>query len=226
MSSDLPARPSLEFLKKLAKERLRDLQQRDPSAKLADAQHAVAREYGFLNWAQLKASVTSMPRPEAVPNTPPVPASPAASVFARFTERARRATFFSRFEAAQFGRPEIHPEHLLIGVIKARSDVRGGRLGDSSLTVDQLRLDVVSCRAAADPLSTMVIIPFSADTKRVIQAASREADELRHHDIGTAHLLLGLAADPASVAASILREHGVTHETVRQHLPELLDDAG
>ncbi len=41
MSPELPERASLEFLKKLAKERLRELRRRDPEARLAAAQLAV-----------------------------------------------------------------------------------------------------------------------------------------------------------------------------------------
>jgi hypothetical protein len=37
MSFDLPARPSLEYLKKQAKERLRDLQKQSPASQFADA---------------------------------------------------------------------------------------------------------------------------------------------------------------------------------------------
>lgn len=59
MSRNLPARPSLEYLKKEAKELLDDLQRRDPVARLADAQHALAREYGFASWPKLKAHVES-----------------------------------------------------------------------------------------------------------------------------------------------------------------------
>ncbi len=51
----LPARPNLEWLKKTAKQRLVDLRGRDPAAKLADAQLAVAREHGFASWRELKA---------------------------------------------------------------------------------------------------------------------------------------------------------------------------
>ena len=57
--SRLPARPSLEHLRKQAKQRLAALRRREPSAKLADALHAVAREYGFATWPQLKAHVES-----------------------------------------------------------------------------------------------------------------------------------------------------------------------
>ena len=61
MSRQLPAQPNLEHLKNQAKDLLDDLRGRNPSAKLADAQHAVAREYGFVNWAALKAHVEAAP---------------------------------------------------------------------------------------------------------------------------------------------------------------------
>ena len=49
----LPARPSLEQLRKQAKERLIILRGTDPSTRLAEAQHALAREYGFETWSRL-----------------------------------------------------------------------------------------------------------------------------------------------------------------------------
>jgi hypothetical protein len=63
MSRELPARPNLEHLKNQAKDLLRELQRPDPAAQLADAQHALAREYGFASWAKLKTHVESRPRP-------------------------------------------------------------------------------------------------------------------------------------------------------------------
>jgi ankyrin repeat protein len=57
MSLNLPERASYEYLKKLAKERLAFLRTRNPSAKLAEAQLATAREYGFSSWRALKADM-------------------------------------------------------------------------------------------------------------------------------------------------------------------------
>jgi predicted enzyme related to lactoylglutathione lyase len=54
-NSKLPEHPSLEYLKKLAKNRLQKLRQSDPAAKLATALLDVAREYGFSSWRALKA---------------------------------------------------------------------------------------------------------------------------------------------------------------------------
>ena len=59
MSRNLPDRPNLEFLKKEAKAMLASMQQRDPSTQLADAQFALARDYGFDSWPKLKAHVES-----------------------------------------------------------------------------------------------------------------------------------------------------------------------
>ena len=61
MSRELPDRPNLEFLKKQAKALLRDLQVQQPETQLADAQHAVAREYGFSSWPALHAHIEQPP---------------------------------------------------------------------------------------------------------------------------------------------------------------------
>ena len=56
----LPERPSLEQLRKQAKEHLDTLRASDPSVNLAAAQHALAREYGFESWPKLVHHVESM----------------------------------------------------------------------------------------------------------------------------------------------------------------------
>ena len=55
--SKLPKQPSLEYLKKLAKNRLQELRRKDPEVKLTTAQLDVAREYGFSSWRALKAHI-------------------------------------------------------------------------------------------------------------------------------------------------------------------------
>ena len=60
MSQELPIKPNLEYLKNQAKQRLRQLKTSDPRLKLADAQHLIARDYGFSNWSQLKQHVETL----------------------------------------------------------------------------------------------------------------------------------------------------------------------
>ena len=64
MPKPLPARASLEWLKKTAKQNLRRLRLENPAARLADAQRDLARNHGFASWRALKAHVEQAgPRP-------------------------------------------------------------------------------------------------------------------------------------------------------------------
>jgi ankyrin repeat protein len=56
----LPERPSLEQLRKQAKEHLETLRAADPSVSLSAAQHALARDYGFDTWPKLVHHVEAM----------------------------------------------------------------------------------------------------------------------------------------------------------------------
>ena len=66
MSRELPAQPNLEYLKKEAKDLLDARRPQHPGWKLADAQHALALEYGFESWPKLRVHVESR-QPESRP---------------------------------------------------------------------------------------------------------------------------------------------------------------
>jgi len=59
MPRRLPDHPNLEHLKRQAKDLLAELRRRTPAVQLTDAQHALAREYGFASWTKLKTHVES-----------------------------------------------------------------------------------------------------------------------------------------------------------------------
>lgn len=61
----LPARPSLEFLKKLAKQQVVALRRQGKTTSLAAAQLTLARKYGFPSWRKLKAHVELLERAAA-----------------------------------------------------------------------------------------------------------------------------------------------------------------
>jgi len=56
-SLSFPDSPSLEWLRKRAKQNLDELRLTEPSAKLAEAQLHLARQYGFPSWRALKAHI-------------------------------------------------------------------------------------------------------------------------------------------------------------------------
>lgn len=60
MTEKLPDAANLEWLRKEAKRRLRELRKSDAKAQLADAQFALATHHGFSSWRALKAHVDSL----------------------------------------------------------------------------------------------------------------------------------------------------------------------
>ena len=69
MPQQLPTHPNLDHLKKQAKDVLRVFKRQKPRWKLADAQLAIARGYGFVNWPSLKMQVEKI-RHEQRPTVP------------------------------------------------------------------------------------------------------------------------------------------------------------
>jgi ankyrin repeat protein len=65
MPRSLPERASLDWLRKTAKRSLAALRSTNPQTKLADAQRALARDYGFSSWRALKSHVEKPAAPAA-----------------------------------------------------------------------------------------------------------------------------------------------------------------
>ena len=214
MPRDLPDRPDLEHLKKQAKALLRELRQRDANASLADALHALARDYGFASWPKLKAQVES--GFSWISDTSPSlsAASSSAPLFPRFTEAARRTLFFSRYEAVSLGRLEIAPEHVLLGVIRGAGAATRRMLQAAGIALDDARAAMAAANAPRDEVVEPVQVPFQASTKTLFTVAGDEADRLRHENIATVHIVLALLRGQG-VAASYLTGRGMTLDSVR-----------
>jgi enamine deaminase RidA (YjgF/YER057c/UK114 family) len=135
-------------------------------------------------------------------------------MFERYTEGARRALFFARYEASQFGSISIETEHLLLGLIREPSKVIG--LVFTHIPLEETRREIERLSRLREKVSTAVEIPFSAETKRVLQYAAAEADRLIHDDISTEHLLLGILQEERCVAASVLVKQGMRLSTARE----------
>src|SRR6476620_4136846 len=145
-------------------------------------------------------------------------------MFERYTERARRVLFFARYEASQLGSISIETEHLLLGLIREGKGLTSRIFARSHLSLENIRKEIEGRTVFREKVSTSVEIPFSAETKRVLQFAAEEADRLLHNYIGTEHLLLGILREERSVAATILMEKGMRLNTVREDIVALLNE--
>jgi hypothetical protein len=131
-------------------------------------------------------------------------------VFERYTERGRRAIFFARYEASQFGTPEITSAQLLLGILREDKTV-AMQLGMEA--AESIRKELEPQKR--EPTATSVDLPLSMEAKRALAYAAEEAERLNHKRIHTPHLLLGLLRVENGLPAKLLRKHGVELEKFR-----------
>jgi ATP-dependent Clp protease ATP-binding subunit ClpC len=137
-------------------------------------------------------------------------------MFERYTERARRVIFFSRYEASQFGSTSIETEHLLLGLLREDTELIS-RLAPNLSAVD-LRRKIEQQVASRDKISTAIDLPLSDECKRILAYANEEADRLAQRFIGTEHLLLGILREEKGFASRILAESGLQVAAARDLL--------
>jgi ATP-dependent Clp protease ATP-binding subunit ClpC len=81
-------------------------------------------------------------------------------MFERYTEKARRVIFFGRYEACQYGSPEIYTEHLLLGLLRENKALHRWLPKTDPETIRR-RVDDERLRERP-PISTKVDLPLSA----------------------------------------------------------------
>ena len=138
-------------------------------------------------------------------------------MFERYTEKARRAVFFARYEANQFGSQQIEAEHLLLGLLREDTAL-ASRLSGSLPTPEILRKRIEEATPPRPTTPTSVNLPLSPVCTSVLTSAAEEADQLQHRHIGTEHLLLGVLKQERSLAASLLTEAGISAGEFREEL--------
>jgi hypothetical protein len=141
-------------------------------------------------------------------------------MFERYTEKARRAVFFARYEASQFGSEFITTEHLLLGIL--RDDKELVRQVLPKVDFESVRLRVEKhAESSKIKYPVSVDLPLADDAKRALTYGMEEADRLKSRHIGTEHLLLGLIRDKEFPSAKLLDEFGASLESLRKRVDAL-----
>lgn len=145
-------------------------------------------------------------------------------MFERYTERARRVIFFSRYESSQFGSPAIETEHLLLGVMREDKALIHRFL--PNISVEDLRRKIEQRVAVREKISTNIDLPLSHECKRILAYANEEAEFLEDRYIGTEHVLLGVLRENKCLAAQLLVEYGLNLAVARDQLAGSTEDLG
>jgi hypothetical protein len=140
-------------------------------------------------------------------------------MFERYTEKARRAIFFARYEASQYGSPFIETEHLLLGLLREDKALANWFLHTRE-SIESIRREIESGIIVHERLSAAVEVPLTQECKRILIFAAEEGELLRHKHVGTEHLLLGILREEKCLAARILLGRGVEIQIIRSKLAQ------
>jgi len=86
----------------------------------------------------------------------------------------------------------IEPEHLLLGLLRKDKALVADFLPLRMCRREMIRQQVEASLTKGEKIPTVVEIPLSRMSERVLEYAQEESENLKHREVGTEHLLLGL----------------------------------
>ena len=140
----------------------------------------------------------------------------------RYTDGVKNAWKFAAQEAAKLGSDYIGTEHLLIGIAHEGDSAGGKILNSLGITVGTLEELLSGSRnTSLFRRSELYVAPR---TKRVLEMAVEEANELGNSYVGTEHLLLAILHEGGGLAVIILEQLGVTEDKLQKAFEDVLSE--
>ena len=139
----------------------------------------------------------------------------------RYTDGVKNAWKFAAQEAAKLGSDYIGTEHLLIGIAHEADSAGGKILNSLGITVGTLEELLSGSRNTS--LSRRSELYVAPRTKRVLEMAVEEANELGNSYVGTEHLLLAILHE-GGLAVRILEQLGVTEDKLQKAFEDVLSE--
>src|SRR5207244_4224470 len=137
----------------------------------------------------------------------------------KYTEKAREAVATAIELAQQSNNPQLEPEHLLVALVEQREGIVPELL--RKMNVDPGAI----ARAGRDLLKRLPQAyggsqpGMSSRFNLVTEKAQVEADHLKDEFVSTEHVFIAIADESGrSPGAQLLKEHGVTRDTILQAL--------
>ena len=162
-------------------------------------------------------------------------------IFNRFAKEARRCVEAALQEARLLGHDSVGDDDLLLGVLRGGEGIAVEAHSSMGVTLEAAReeseamlaealasigISLEEVRREAGEAFEMRIpderrIPFSPRAKKALEGALREAVGLGDNRIASDHVLLGVLRDESGTAVRLLRNLGVTPESLRERLDQL-----
>ena len=142
----------------------------------------------------------------------------------RYTDGLKNAWKFAGEEASKLGSDYLGTEHLLLGIAHEKDSAGGKILNSLGVTVEAVEpLLTGQGRSGFFSRRELYVAPR---TKRVLEMALEEANDLGNSFVGTEHLLLAILREGSGVAMQILEHFGVTQEKLQKAFDTYISEDG
>jgi ATP-dependent Clp protease ATP-binding subunit ClpB len=137
----------------------------------------------------------------------------------KYTEKAREAVAAAIELARRDNHPQVEPEHLLFALVEQRDGIVPALLRKATVdpaSIASATRDLLQKFPSAYGGSEPTLSPR---LRTVTDQAQAEADRLKDEYVSTEHLFISIADEAGrSPAAQMLRQHGVTRDSILQSL--------
>lgn len=142
----------------------------------------------------------------------------------RYTDGVKNAWKFAGEEASKLGSDYLGTEHLLLGIAHEKDSAGGKILNSLGVTVEAVE-PLLAGQGKSGFFSRRELY-VAPRTKRVLEMALEEANDLGNSFVGTEHLLLAILREGSGVAMQILEHFGVTQEKLQKAFDTYISEDG
>jgi ATP-dependent Clp protease ATP-binding subunit ClpB len=136
----------------------------------------------------------------------------------QFTVMSQEAIQKAQTRAEELGHQEIRPEHLLWSFLAQDENIVNALLAKVGAPAAKIKADLDAALAKLPKVSGGGETGPGPALRQVLEAARKEAEQLKDDYVSTEHLFLAMLKDGTNGAAKVLKANGVTEEAVLQSL--------
>jgi ATP-dependent Clp protease ATP-binding subunit ClpB len=136
----------------------------------------------------------------------------------QFTVMSQEAMQKAQGRAEETGHQEIRPEHLLWSFLAQDENIVNAILSKIGAPAGKIRSDLDAALDRLPKVSGGGESSLSPTLRQILDAARKEAEQLKDEYVSTEHLFLAMLKEGKSGAARILQANGVTEEAVLKAL--------
>ena len=128
-----------------------------------------------------------------------------------FTPNAFKTMLLAFETAKELGSANVKPEHIILGMLKAKSGIAYNIFKEFKISDDDLAHKIIK------PIEKQM-----PETLTVLRLAKREAQSMNRNIVGSEFILLGIIGEAAGIGAKVLSRLGINIKDARNEVERVL----